>query len=394
MNEKELSNALTEMLRQTGQVEHALPIIAAAFSSSSQSLAEMADSVAFHVGTNASPADAEWLEDRSESGELGLAARIVLLGYYFRKREGAASLRRQEIIYWLIENAPACPSAFRPMAQMFGNATFFPAFSRYRQLWLDAVKAHESSPAVHIHAAMALQRTDEQLADRLLLPAIELEPNNPDSSHRLAHLYQRRSRSAVDEESRLLARQALSKFRQVLSIEERQSVDNLQTSVGCSESERVKQAAISKTHTRLRPLKDLARAAYDAGECDAAEAYANEALALSADEILPPFLRNDGEVTHHCHLVLGRLALRRGDVALAGRHLLEAGKTKGSPALMSFGPNMLLAQELLEVGERDAVLEYFELCGKFWKSGKDQLEIWTREVREGRTPFFDANLRY
>ena len=61
-----------------------------------------------------------------------------------------------------------------------------------------------------------------------------------------------------------------------------------------------------------------------------------------------------------------KLALQAGDVEEAKRRLLAAGKTSGSPALRSFGPNMALAEKLLEKGERDVVLEYFELCKKFW----------------------------
>ena len=39
----------------------------------------------------------------------------------------------------------------------------------------------------------------------------------------------------------------------------------------------------------------------------------------------------------------------------------------GSPQLNSFGPIMSLAEELLEQGEPDTVLEFFAECRKFWK---------------------------
>jgi hypothetical protein len=53
---------------------------------------------------------------------------------------------------------------------------------------------------------------------------------------------------------------------------------------------------------------------------------------------------------------------------------------------------MLLAKELLEKGEPDAVLEYFDLCARFWKEGR--LEVWARKVRPGEIPDFGANLDY
>ena len=71
-----------------------------------------------------------------------------------------------------------------------------------------------------------------------------------------------------------------------------------------------------------------------------------------------------------------------------------AGETPGSPQLDTFGPNMALAERLLAGGRREAVLRYLEACRAFWESGGEELERWTQEVREGRTPAFGANLDY
>jgi hypothetical protein len=60
----------------------------------------------------------------------------------------------------------------------------------------------------------------------------------------------------------------------------------------------------------------------------------------------------------------------------------------------SFGPNMSLAKDLLEKGEREVVLEYFELCRKFWKLHTGRLDDWSRDVKAGRIPDFGANLVY
>ncbi|TWT32512.1 hypothetical protein KOR34_42750 [Posidoniimonas corsicana] len=83
-----------------------------------------------------------------------------------------------------------------------------------------------------------------------------------------------------------------------------------------------------------------------------------------------------------------------GDTERAKHHLAESGKTKGSPNLGSFGPNMSLALGLLERGESDAVLAYFDQCRNFWKSGGDELDRWSEQVRRGQTPGFGANLVY
>jgi hypothetical protein len=92
------------------------------------------------------------------------------------------------------------------------------------------------------------------------------------------------------------------------------------------------------------------------------------------------------------HMVLGQVALRRGDIASARQHLLASGRTPGSPVLSSFGPRMSLAKELLDAGERQAVLEFLGLCGKFWLTDFGKLTQWSAEVEQGRVPNFGANL--
>jgi len=94
------------------------------------------------------------------------------------------------------------------------------------------------------------------------------------------------------------------------------------------------------------------------------------------------------------HMVLGRVALKRGDVETAKRELLLAGATPGSPQLDSFGPNMSLAKDLLEKKQADTVIEYFALCGKFWKLEDGNLKRWSVLAKAGEMPDFGANLVY
>jgi hypothetical protein len=93
-------------------------------------------------------------------------------------------------------------------------------------------------------------------------------------------------------------------------------------------------------------------------------------------------------------MVLGRVALRKGDLEAAKRELMEAGRTPGSPQLNSFGPNMSLAKDLLERKETDTVLAYFELCGKFWALEQGNLRRWSVLAKAGEMPDFGPNLLY
>jgi hypothetical protein len=135
----------------------------------------------------------------------------------------------------------------------------------------------------------------------------------------------------------------------------------------------------------------VAPTALAAGENAKATAYCQSLLQQAAEM---PNDWNYGNAIHVAHLVLGHVALSSGDLAEAKRQLLEAGKTPGSPQLDSFGPNMLLAQQLLAKGEREVVLQYFELCAKFWEDSQGRLKTWKALVLEGASPDFRANLGY
>jgi hypothetical protein len=74
--------------------------------------------------------------------------------------------------------------------------------------------------------------------------------------------------------------------------------------------------------------------------------------------------------------VLGLLALMKNDVAKAKEYLLAAGHVPGSSVLRSFGPNMLLARELIDRGEREVAVEYLDLCAKFWERENGKLAQW------------------
>jgi TonB family protein len=130
-------------------------------------------------------------------------------------------------------------------------------------------------------------------------------------------------------------------------------------------------------------IAELAKLAFKAGDLNKASSYAFESLGDKGF---------DG--THDGNMVLGLVAMKRGDVAAARLYLLEAGKSTGSPVLGSFGPNMTLAKALIDAGERDAVLQYFEECRAFWKMGAKQLDEWSATVRGGGVPNFGANLVY
>jgi len=147
----------------------------------------------------------------------------------------------------------------------------------------------------------------------------------------------------------------------------------------------------STDEERFYALNDAAKQSFVLGKTDDARRYADKLLALA-----PKFRDNwnYGNAVQDGNLVLGRLAVSEGRIDDGKRCLLAAGDSPGSPQMDSFGPNMSLAKDLLAKGERDAVLDYFERCRKFWSSDWGKLDAWTKDVRAGRVPDFGANLVY
>lgn len=142
-------------------------------------------------------------------------------------------------------------------------------------------------------------------------------------------------------------------------------------------------------------LRKLAPAALAAGDTEKAEKFALQ-LQVKAKELKEKFkhdISTPDHATHISNIVLGLVALEKRNLTGAKEHLLAAGRLAfGSPTLRSFGPNMLLAKKMIEKGEREAVMQYFDLCSNFWKMENGTLEKWKSIVNQGGMPDFRANL--
>ena len=296
------------------------------------------------------------LESGLERAPDDAEARAELLGYYFRRAFGSeeAKAARQRHILWLIGNRPDAPILRLPEGRLDPHLDGS-AFREGKQVWLSQVEREPKNAAILGNAAAYLLFEDRAAAESLYKRAEAAEPGNPFWSDQLGHLYSLGLSRKTGEEKQESAKAALAAF----------------------------ERSLQHKKDRGELLDAAAKAAFEAGDLGKARGYAEELLAAG---------ETDGHRVHHGNLILGRVALREGDVAKAREHLLAAGKTTGSPALNSFGPNMALAKELLEKGERQGVLEYFKLCASFWKD--DQLDAWATEVRAGKIPDFGANLEY
>ena len=143
---------------------------------------------------------------------------------------------------------------------------------------------------------------------------------------------------------------------------------------------------------RFLYLPFAAKAALEAGANDKARSYAEEALQFLKDQRAAHHTAN---AVFYCNFVLA-VALLDGDIPTAEQHLLLSGKTEGSPALGSFGPNMSLARELLKHSRKETVLQYLDECKVFWKEQDEngKLAKWSAEIERNIMPAFGGNLFY
>jgi len=328
---------------------------------------EMCDSMLAMQGSRLSEEDIKKLETKLQTDPEDLVSRIKVLGWYSQKRFSleSARKRRYKHILWFIQNHPDAQITGTPETHL-DPALDKEVYYEAKNLWLEQIEVQKTNAVVLGNASKFFLIHDRKISEELFKKAQVLEPDNPEWPKQLGHLYSLGLNRKSAEEKAEAASQALKQFERSLAI----------TSSG---------------QEKFYQLADLAKMAYNAGELKKAEIYANDLL-TQAVQYTDNW--NYGNAVHHGNLVLGRIALRSDDLEKTQQYLLKAGKTPGSPQLNSFGPNMALAKELLERNEKEIVIQYFELCGIFWKTGQDKLNKWTTLAKEGNVPDFRANLSY
>jgi len=304
------------------------------------------------------------LEEKLKQSPEDIESRTKLLGYYFitGRADADANEAKTRHIVWFIEHAPQSEVLGLPYGKL--DKILQPeGFQQAKAAWLAALDSAPNDLAALSNAAQFFIIHDRKLSEQFLLRGKQADTKNPKWASSLGQLYMLglsvKSDDAAKKEN---AAKAFDQFEQAYEHSDEQGRESL--------------------------LVSLAKSAMDAGISDKAKEYAERMLADNASNW------NSGNRIHHGNLILGRIALEQNDIDEAKARLLAAGRTTGSPQLSSFGPNMLLAKRLLELGESEVVLEYFSLCDQFWKSPRRKLDRWIDDVKANRTPDFGANLSY
>lgn len=312
------------------------------------------------VGMFLSAEEADALEARLRSDPNDLSARAQLLSYYRHAqwRDDANARRYGWHVVWLVQNDPRNPALVAASVDPDRNPS---AYARIKALWLDLVEEAPLDTTVLVNAAGFLEHgPDRDLALTFLERAQEIDPGNFLWASRLASLRWRMAQEDREEPDPALAAAALSDFER---------------------ADELNRHGLGSMH-----LHWTMEAAFAAGQFEKARTYAAEGLAGGG----MPFSL---EPEYRANLMLGRIALAEDDPSAAGGYLVAAGRVAAWPSLlplMVWQPDMHLAEELLEQGERQVVPEYLKLCALHWEG--DQLREWADEIRAGGIP--DLGQRY
>jgi len=322
-----------------------------------------ATEVAMH-GRDISAEEAKALEADVERRPDDLWARAVLIGYYSRKygdKEAAACVARHAL--WIFSNAPE--SIYAGMPHIHLQPPPFPfkkgPFSEAASIWKEHVQKNPENTKILGNAAAFFMMSDQQFTRQCLEKCAALEPNNPEWQERLAQAYSMQNMVA----------EMLGTVPSGTQEDAKKALEAKEKAFGMT----------SDADARISAMGEIAKLAFNAGEYEKARKYASDVL--SGIKLAQGW--DEGNLIHEANTVLGRLALKDGDMAKAKEYLIASASISGSPQLDSFGPtSMTLAKEMLDKGERDAVVQYLELCGKFWN--KEMTDTWISDIKSGKIP--------
>lgn len=333
------------------------------------------------AGAQLAPPAVQELEQQLKLNPNAINVRAKLIGYYFSSRFEIRehSLCLRDHVHWLIKHKPEESFTGSPFGQLLSGVDGAEAYAEGKRLWLENVKTSPQNLVLLEHAASYFFLEDRDLAETFLKQCRDLDPENPHWPGLLAQLYELptgEKRAGENGKNKKPKKQKVDKKQQ-----QKNEAENLaRAKAAFAERERALSLATTETAV-LYALTDLPQSAINCGEIEKAKLYADRLLEI-VDQHLAN--RNYSNSIYEAYSALGRIALREGNVELAKEHLLKSVSVSGSPQLNSFGPDMVLAQELLNAGEKEIIYEFFFRVSIFWKD--ECLEIWANQIRNGTIP--------
>lgn len=275
-------------------------------------------------------------------------ARAMLLGHWSRRQrsEGVESDTFREHLLWCIAHRPRAALHESPLVDAEASESLVAAMC---EQWHAVLVGAPDDTLLLLHAGLAFIAAREfELALSKFAHLERLEPSNPAWPAWISRCL------TWPGDNIEHAERALAALERALALERPR------------EAHTVKEA--SKLALRLQRFEQ-------------ARGLALELLELARTRDLGWML---GNAQYHGHRILGLIALAHGDIDTAKSELLESGRTEGSPQLNTFGPDLDLANALLQRGHTEVVIEFLQVCTRFWKPRP--LQHWIAAIRAGEKP--------
>ncbi|HKD99650.1 MAG TPA: hypothetical protein VKE69_01465 [Planctomycetota bacterium] len=306
--------------------------------------------------------------DRLAQAPDDLEARATLMGGLGRKNEREAVEHR----LWLIRNRPDHP--------LSGMPAYYPSSrDAIERAWSEAIEAHPNDARVLGNAAQSCGPVGagRERAIGLYRRARAIDATNPKWPDRLSFLGQ----LEVQSPRRFAAQRGQTA---PMKPEERAAL--VEARALLEEAFAKSDPASPERHWRLTRLASLA---FDLDELETARRHA-----LELEAHAPHDSCDHANALHVGHQLLGRLALRAGDVADAERRLLASvAEIPERTALRWIGPSWDLANDLLAADRTDAVLEFLRVVESFWnRPAAEEIPGWRAAIAEGRRPFLATRI--
>ena len=312
----------------------------------------------FGVGADLSSEQVAALEEMLRADPEDTSVRARLLGYYSgfdRLWDQSAQERENKHTLWFIRQAPE--SMVLRWEQDIDPCDYPAAYLEGKRLWTEHLKREPDNLALYLHAAQFMSHQDSDKRIDLLRQGQHRDESNPKWALELGFwlsldIRNPASRNAIDVK---VAKQSLDQY------------------------ELAYELAGEDPAGRSRALRRLPEIAFAAGQDAKAREYAELAVRDRSES-------DHFEHLHRGNIVLGKLALREGDLKEAKARLLGSAAAPSGSDIIWFQPDFALASSLLERGLKRAVLRYLRLWSKLRTDGQNKMEDLIVLVRSGRVP--------
>jgi len=280
----------------------------------------------------------------------------LLLNQYYNDEEID---KYHRLILELIEKYPET-SLIRGVLVRWDYSFSENLYAKAKRIWSTNIERNRNNVNVLINAAEFYSLLNEPFAEQYFLEVLKIEPECLECIERLADFYQT---NLVNIEK------AIYYYKHALQI----AINN------------------KNDEARIRMLTHLCKLSFDAEQFDDAFEYASECTSL--DTNVGNLSVDCGDASHDGHHILGKIALKNERIDEAKKHLILSLQVKGGRFLNEIGPHLLLAQLLLDINEKECVIEYLNRSMGFLSSdnavygiNKNVFGGWINKIKVGDKP--------